>query len=353
MPAAPVDHARWPLVSVLVLNYNGKRFLKACLDSLQAAAYPNFEIVLIDNCSTDDSALFVEQNYPHVRILQTGSNAGYSRAYNLAFRSATGKYFVLLNNDVEVTPQWLDHLVAAAEADPHIAALQPKLLSLQEKSRFEYAGASGGFMDFFGFPFLRGRVLSTMEIDEGQYDDAVEVFWTSGAAMFVRAEALNLSGDLDEDFVHHMEEIDLCWRLHLAGFKLKVIPAAVIYHYAGATITPDSFKKLYWNFRNSIFMLIKNFESKNLWRSLSVRYLIDAFALLASLLKLDFKMAFAIAKAHAWLILNWRLIAQKRRETQARRRVSDQAIVKLLYPGSILIAYFLKRKKTYLALQSR
>lgn len=342
-----VDGRRGPLVSVLVLNYNGKPFLKACLESLLKTTYPSFEIVLIDNHSTDDSVAFTEQNYSQVRILQTGSNSGYSRAYNIAFTSAKGKYFVLLNNDVEVVPDWLEHLVSAAEADPEIGALQPKLLSLQDKSYFEYAGASGGYMDLYGFPFLRGRVFSTIEKDEGQYNEAVQVFWTSGAAMFVRADALHHSGVLDEDFVHHMEEIDLCWRLHLAGYKLMVIPAAIVYHYAGATIQPNSFRKLYWNFRNSVFMLIKNFETKNLLRVLVVRYTLDIAALLWSFAKLDFKMAFAIVKAHGWLIWNLPLLASRRGETQSQRRVSDQSIMHLLYPGSILIAYFLKGRRTY------
>ncbi|MCK4755289.1 MAG: glycosyltransferase family 2 protein, partial [Calditrichia bacterium] len=224
---------REPLVSILVLNYNGKKFLKECFDSILKSTYPNFEIALVDNNSSDDSVAYTQADYPMVKIVQTHRNAGYSRAYNIAFREVQGKYYILLNNDVVVAENWLEPLVNVAESDSKIGALQPKIRSLIDDGYFEYAGASGGFMDKYGYPFLRGRIFYTIERDEGQYDDKSFVFWTSGAAMFVRAEALEKSGDLDEDFVHHMEEIDLCWRLHLVDYRLKVIPESVIYHYAG------------------------------------------------------------------------------------------------------------------------
>ncbi|MFQ5864095.1 MAG: glycosyltransferase family 2 protein [bacterium] len=336
-----------PLVSVIVLNYNGRRFLEECFRSLVKTSYPNFEIILVDNNSTDDSISYTKQNYQQIKIIQTNSNSGYSRAYNISFKKANGKYFVLLNNDVKVEPDWLDFLVKAAENDDSIAALQPKILSMLDTGYFEYAGAAGGFIDKYGFPFLRGRVFFTIEKDNGQYDDEVEVFWTSGAAMFVRADALKKSGVLDEDFVHHMEEIDLCWRLRLTGYKLKVIPSSKIYHYAGATIKPDSFKKIYWNFRNSIFMLIKNLEKKNLIKILFVRYLLDLLALSASLIKFDFKKSYAIVKAHWWLVFHTGLVLKKRRDSQNRRIVSDDKIQKIIYPKSILIEYFFKGNKTY------
>ncbi len=203
-PAGSVS-ADNPLVSVIILNYNGLRFLKDCFDSLVKCSYPNFEILLVDNNSTDESAAFTRKNYPRVKIIQTGGNKGFSWGYNISFEHAAGKYFVLLNNDVAVDPGWLEPLVAAAEADDRIGALQPKILSMIDRQSFEYAGASGGFIDKYGYPFLRGRVFYTIEKDYGQYDNETEVFWTSGAAMFVRAEALLKSGRLDEDFVFHME----------------------------------------------------------------------------------------------------------------------------------------------------
>lgn len=346
-PAPEGSIEQHPLVGVLVLNYNGRRFLQPCFDSLNKTDYPNFGIYLVDNHSTDDSVAFTRVNYPNVRIIETGANQGYSRAYNIAFREAQGSYFVLLNNDVEVEADWLAHLVQVAEQDQEIGALQPKLLSMQEPTRFEYAGASGGFLDRYGFPFLRGRVFYTMEEDRGQYDDIIEVFWTSGAAMFVRADALDETALLDEDFVHHMEEIDLCWQLHLAGYKLKVVPAAKIYHYAGATILPDSFRKVYWNFRNSVFMLMKNMERGNLLWVLPVRYLLDAICFAGALAKFDFAKAFAVLKAHVWLLCHLPLILRKRGAVQRRRLVRDHALRHLFHERSVLLDYFIRKKRTY------
>ncbi len=336
-----------PLVSVLILNHNGKAFLKDCFESVLAADYPNQEIILIDNASTDDSVAYTKANFPSVKIFETGINGGYSLAYNLSFQQARGKYLVLLNNDVTVEPDWLDHLVQRAEDDPQIGALQPKLVSMLDPGNFEYAGASGGYMDRYGFPFLRGRVFNHLERDEGQYDDEVSVLWTSGAAMFVRAEALEYTGGLDESFVHHMEEIDLCWRLNLVGYDLKVIPSSKIYHYGGATITPDSYMKIYWNHRNSIFMLIKNLESPNLFRILFGRWLLDLLAIGSSLAKFDLKRAQAIIAGHNWLLLRWNEIKQKRLTVQSLRSVNDRQLNKLFYPKSVALQFFIKGRRTY------
>ncbi len=340
-----------PLVSILVLNYNGKKFLKACFDSILKSTYSNFEIALVDNNSTDDSVAFTEANYPMVKIIQTGKNGGYSRAYNIAFGKSSGKYYLLLNNDVVVEKNWLEPLVNVAEADEKIAALQPKIRSLIDDGYFEYAGACGGFMDKYGYPFLRGRIFYTIEKDDGQYDDETEVFWTSGAAMFIRAEALKKSGDLDEDFVHHMEEIDLCWRLHLVGYRLKVIPDSVIYHYAGATIKADSFKKIYWNHRNGIFTLIKNLETRNLIIKGFLRFKLDMINILhASIGQFDFKHAYAIIKAYVWLLLHIPLMHQKRKEVQKLRVVPDKDYHYLMYNKALVFDYFLKNKKTFQSL---
>jgi len=337
-----------PLVSILVLNYNGIQFLKACFDSLLESTYSNFEIVLIDNDSTDDSVSFTNASYPTIRVVQTHLNGGYSRAYNIAFREAQGKYFVLLNNDVVVDKQWLEPLVEAAENDSSIGALQPKIRSLIDEGYFEYAGASGGFIDKYGYPFLRGRIFYTIEKDEGQYDDERALFWTSGAAMFLRAAALEKSGNLDEDFVHHMEEIDLCWRLHLVGYRLKVIPASVIYHYAGATIKADSFKKLYWNHRNGIITMIKNLQRHNLLKAIVIRYILDAINVFyAAMIQFDPKHSYSIIKSHWWIATHIRFILSKRKTVQALRRVDDTAYFALVYQRSLVIDYFLRGKKAF------
>jgi GT2 family glycosyltransferase len=341
----------FPLVSILVLNYNGKKYLKECFDSLLKGTYSAIEIILVDNNSTDESVRFTQENYQQIKIIQTHANKGYSRAYNIAFQYASGKYYVLLNNDIIVSQNWLHPLVETAEKDDSIGALQPKILSITDKDYFEYAGASGGFIDKYGYPFLRGRIFYFTEKDTGQYDDEVEVFWTSGAAMFVKAEALMKSGHLDEDFVHHMEEIDLCWRLHLAGYKLKVIPESTIFHYAGATIKPESYKKLYWNHRNNIFMLMKNLEGKNLLKILFVRYLFDMVNIFYSfIIRFNIRHSFAILSAHFWIISHVFLILKKRQDVQRKRIVKDEAIQKLVYKRSIVMDYFIKKKLTFSSL---
>lgn len=336
-----------PLVSILVLNYNGQRFLDDCFQSLQAASYPEVEIIMIDNKSTDKSVDYVEKMYPGVKIFQNGVNGGFSLAYNNAFKIANGKYYVILNNDVKVDPGWLEPMVEAAENDPKIGAIQPKLIAMLEPDKFEYAGASGGFMDIYGFPFARGRLFETVETDNGQYDDAVRVFWTTGAAMFVRADALNFSGNLDEDFVHHFEEIDLCYRLNLAGYELWVTPKSKVLHYGGGIISYNSYKKLYWNHRNSVLMMIKNLECKNLAVIISIRFCLDAIALFQSLFTLKLKRVAAITHAYIWIILHPGLITKKRREVKKMRKICDDKIAGLLYTKSVALQYYLKKRKTF------
>jgi len=342
-----------PSVCVMVLNYNGQQFLKDCFESLEKCTYPNFNVMMVDNNSTENDVEYVNSNFPQVQIVQTHSNSGYSRAYNIAFKHSDAKYFVLLNNDVKVNPDWLDHLVEAAEKDDNIGALQPKIRSMVEEGFFEYAGASGGFMDYLGYPFMRGRLFFDIEKDEGQYDDECELFWTSGAAMFVRASALEKSGNLDEDFVHHMEEIDLCWRLHLAGYKLKVIPKSMILHYDGGTIKPFSFNKLYWNHRNGIFMLFKNLSSKKLYITLLKRYILDFINIAYSaVVRFDFKHSWSIKKAHLWILLHMRFILKKRKETQQNSIVPPEQVEKLLFSKSTILQYFLWGKKSFTELQN-
>jgi len=336
-----------PSVCVMVLNYNGQKFLKGCFDSLLACTYPNLQLMMVDNKSTENDVDYISANYPQVEIVQTGKNAGYSRAYNIAFKHSKAKYFIMLNNDVKVDPHWIEPLVEAAESDSSIAALQPKILSMIDDGYFEYAGASGGFIDKYGYTFLRGRVFFTVEEDKGQYEDICDLFWTSGAAMFVRSSALEISGDLDEDFVHHMEEVDLCWRINLAGFKLQVIPESFIYHYEGATIKPQSFRKQYWNYRNNLFMMMKNYSAVNLLRYLTIRYLLDAVNVISLLAQLKISQTYAIIKAHFWILLNLRLILRKRKHVQVNRKVPDSKVLKKIFRKSIVFKYFILGKKSY------
>ncbi len=336
-----------PLVHVVVLNYNGMRFLKDCFESLEKTTYQNMEVVLLDNCSTDESTDYIKKKFPKTRILQTGINGGYSLAYNLAFKQCSGKYMVMLNNEVIVRSNWLEPMVQEAESDALIAAVAPKLIYMQDRSMFEYAGACGGFIDKYGYPFAKGRVFYTIEKDAGQYDEISQIFWVTGAAMFVRLSAIKECGNLDVDFVHHMEEIDLCWRLNLAGFKLKIVPESVVEHYGGATIIPDSYRKTYWNHRNSIFMLFKNLERKNLFPLIFKHYILDQLAAVWYALKLQPHRLFAVQSAHFWILMHARMILRKRREAQLKRKVSDDQVFELIYPRSIALRYFVFGEKTF------
>jgi GT2 family glycosyltransferase len=304
---------KYPLVSLLVLNYNGKRFLDDCFNSLLETTYPNYEIIMIDNKSTDDSVDYVSKKFSAVSVFQNGINGGFSLAYNNSFKIAKGKYFVILNNDITVEPGWLEPLVEEAEKYPGVGAIQPKLVSMLEPNKFEYAGA----------------------------------------AMFVRAEALQHSGGLDTDFVHHMEEIDLCYRLNLVGYTLKVVPKSVIYHYGGGIISYDSYMKTYWNQRNSIFMMLKNLERKHLPKFLVYRFILDMMALGYAVMCFNYKRFGALFHAYAWLLIHPAMIARKRKEVQKIRKLTDNEVFKLMYPKSVAIDYFIRKITTYKELMNR
>ena len=337
----------FPLVSVLVLNYNGRRFLDDCFNSLREASYPNQEVIMIDNLSTDDSVAYMEEKFPEVKLFQNGINGGFSLAYNNAFKIAKGKYFVVLNNDVKVDKGWLEPMVILCEADEEVGAVQPKLLSMLEPHKFEYAGASGGHLDKYGYAFTRGRLFDLSEEDKGQYDDVADVFWTTGAAMMLRAEALRKSGDMDVDFVHHYEEIDLCYRLNLAGYRLKVVPSSIVYHYGGGIINYESYKKLYWNHRNSVFMMLKNLEGKNLLWFIPSRILLDGMTFAWALSSANFKRMKALFHAWLWLTFHPRMIMKKRREVRKMRKLPDNIIFQRMYRRSVALQYFVFKKKTF------
>jgi GT2 family glycosyltransferase len=336
-----------PRFSVVIPNYNGLIYLQDCFNSLRKSNYPNLEIILVDNGSTDESVAFVEQNFPEVKIIRSDTNLSYSGGSNLGIQHATGKYVVLLNNDTEVTPGWLNPLLEEFESDSQLAACQPKILSMSDHAMFEYAGAAGGFMDRLGYPFLRGRIFDTLEKDDGQYDDPIDLFWTSGAAMAIRKQVLDESGLLDEGFVLHMEEIDLCWRMHLLGYRLRIRPDAVIYHHGGGTLGAEKMSKMYYNHRNSIFMLFKNYSLKRLLLIFPIRFLLDMALIMKSALALDWKRAFAVINAYLWLITHPRLLLRKRRDTQELRRIGDRDIDPYLLGGSLVLRYYLLRKKTF------
>ncbi len=336
-----------PTVSVIVLNYNGLRFLERLFNSLIDDSFSDRELIMVDNASTDNSVAYMREKFPAVRIIESGRNIGYAAGNNLGIQHAIGKYAVLLNNDIEVAAGWLAPLVAELDSDPQIAAVQPKLLQISDRTRFEYAGAAGGYIDPYGYPFMRGRVFGNVEQDSGQYDTAEDVFWTSGAAMAIRKSSLKNAGLLDEDFVFHMEEIDLCWRLLLQGQRLRVRPDAVVYHHGGGSLKTDSYRKIYLNHRNSLLMLIKNYSTARLLARLPVRFLLDIVLIIKSLVTLDIKRAAAVIAGYLWLLGHMGTIINKRRAVQRKRLLPDNSLDHLMLKGSLVLAYYLGGKHLF------
>ena len=331
-----------PSVAIIILNWNGKHFLEKYLSHVLASTYQNKKIIVADNASTDDSINFLKQHFPSVEIIINASNEGFAKGYNTALKKVEADYFVLLNSDVEVTPNWIEPIVQLMESDKMIGACQPKLLDEKNKKYFEYAGACGGWIDTFGYPFARGRVLEEMEEDNGQYNTAVPCFWASGAAMFVRAKLFNSLGGFDEYFFAHQEEIDLCWRMQRAGYKIYVEPASIVYHFGGGTLPKGNSKKTYLNFRNNLIMIYKNSSAKALFLKMPIRFGLDALAAYKGLFSGEGGYFIAIAKAHLHFV-KWVLFQKKKPEPH----ISKNVILKGVYNGSILWQYYVRNKKIF------
>jgi GT2 family glycosyltransferase len=339
--------AHLPKVAVVILNWNGKHFLEKYLPSVIDSTYKNIEIIVADNASTDDSIKFLLEKYPIITIIKNEGNQGFAKGYNTALKQVNSDYFVLLNSDVAVTPNWIEPIVDLMEADKTIAACQPKILAENNRTFFEYAGACGGWIDRYGYPFARGRVLEEIENDNGQFNDAAPCFWASGAAMFVRAHVYKALGGLDEYFFAHQEEIDLCWRMQLTGYKIYVEPASIVYHVGGGTLPKGNSKKTYLNFRNNLIMLYKNSTKSKLITLLPIRFGLDAVAAYKGLFSGDVGYFIAIAKAH-FHFMNWILFHQKKSlfVKPTATKLSGQ------YNGSILWQYYFKKKKKFFEIVS-
>lgn len=336
------DIVNSPSVAVVILNWNGKDFLKRFLPSVIASSYSNKRIIVADNASSDDSLNFLHNFFPSVEIITNSKNEGFAKGYNAALKKVDADYYVLLNSDIEVTPGWLEPVIELMENDKLIAACQPKILDEKNKSDFEYAGACGGWIDILGYPFARGRILEKMEKDNGQYDDAAACFWASGAAMFIRSSVYKAMGGFDEYFFAHQEEIDLCWRMQLSGYKIFVQPASVVYHVGGGTLPKGNSKKTYLNFRNNMIMLYKNTPGPHLLLKLPARVFLDIVSALKALVTGDKGYFFAVAEAHRHF-LKW-LLFEKRKSVFAKtvnKNISGR------YSGSILWQYYFKKKRTF------
>lgn len=282
--------------AVVILNYNGATMLRQFLP--QVLQYSgDAQVVVADNASTDDSLQVLSREFPTVQVIVLSENYGFAEGYNRALAQVDAQYAVLLNNDVKVTEHWLDPLVEYLDAHPQVAACQPKIRSYRQPSYFEYAGACGGYMDRYGYPFCRGRILGEVEHDRGQYDTVQPVFWATGAALFIRLDVYRAVGGLDSRFFAHMEEIDLCWRLRSRGYQLVCIPQSTVFHVGGATLKKENPRKTFLNFRNNLLMLYKNLPQQELSYVMLVRGLLDYVACLQFLLKGDWKNAHAVIQA--------------------------------------------------------
>ena len=330
-----------PFVSIVILNFNGVKYLKEFLPSVLATQYENYEVVVADNGSTDDSINFLKTNFPTVKIITSATNEGFAGGYNWALKKIEAAYYVLLNSDVRVTPNWIDPMVKVLESNPQNAACQPKLLSFAKPTDFEYAGAAGGWIDSFGYPFSRGRIFDVCEKDEQQYDTVEPIFWASGAAMMIRSSVFHELNGFDDTFFAHQEEIDLCWRMQLAGYKAFCCPQSVVYH-VGAGTLPRGGRKVFLNFRNNLVMMCKNLPIAELAWKLPFRFALDAISAWKGLLSGDGYFFTAIVKAH-FAVFGYVLGGKIKRSIHPKSLISLDGV----YPGSLVYQYFLKKKQYF------
>lgn len=335
-------------IAVVILNFNGIGFLRSFLETVvKYSGQNNTEVYVADNGSTDGSLTWLSENRRDVKLINLGTNHGFAGGYNLALNQIKAKYYVLLNSDVEVTEGWLTPLTEHLENNQGVAACQPKILSWSIRDHFEYAGASGGFIDKYGYPFCRGRILNHVEKDEGQYNKDATIFWSSGACMMIRSEAWERCGGFDAAFFAHMEEIDLCWRLNNAGYKISCIPASVVYHVGGGTLPYDSPFKTYLNFRNSLFLLYKNLEKTDLRRTMFIRRLLDGFAAIVFLFTGRVSSFLSVLKAHRDYYRGITDLKEKRKAVQKLKQNNYSAPV---LNKSIVFEFYARGKKTFTSL---
>jgi GT2 family glycosyltransferase len=331
-----------PNVAVVILNWNGRNFLESFLPSVIASTYPGLEIIVADNASTDQSIAFLQSNYPSVTIIQNDQNYGFAEGYNKVIGLLEFDYFILLNSDVEVSPNWIEPVIDLMESDLNIAVAQPKILSHSKRNYFEYAGAAGGYLDVLGYSFCRGRIFDTVEEDLKQYDDPSEIFWASGAAFFIKRNYWIESGGFDPDFFAHMEEIDLCWRLKNLGYKIVICPKSTVFHVGGGTLNAESPFKTYLNFRNNLVLLQKNLSFGKAFLIISIRFFLDLLSLIKYLFDGKPRNAMAISKAHFYFFAH--LFKNIKKACKINNSKFNAAG---LYRGSIVLEYFIRKKKTF------
>ena len=332
-------------IAIVILNWNGEKLFDTFLPSvIQHSKGEKIEIKIVDNGSTDKSVEHLKKFYPSIKIIDLETNYGFAEGYNQALKKVDADYVILLNSDVQVTENWIKPCIGLFEADEKLAAIQPKILSYNEPVKFEYAGAAGGFIDKFGYPFCRGRILNRVEEDLGQYNQLSQIFWATGACIFLRSSVFKTAGGFDGDFWAHMEEIDLCWRLKNQGYKIVYEPKSVVYHLGGGTLSYGSPKKVYLNFRNNLYMLFKNLPRHQFTRIFFARMVLDGVAAVKFILGFNFREFWAVIKAHASFYRNIGKLIRKRKETQKLVIVKNHPEV---YPKSIMWKFFIQKKRKF------
>ncbi|WP_316784459.1 glycosyltransferase family 2 protein [Pedobacter frigiditerrae] len=331
-----------PSVAVVILNWNGKNLLEKFLPSVMQSKYQNLQIIVGDNASTDDSVEFIKTNYPQITVLTNDKNYGFAGGYNHILERVNADYFVLLNSDVEVPENWIKPVIDLMQSDEKIAVAQPKIKYQVEKDQFEYAGAAGGFMDLYAYPFCRGRIFDEVELDNNQYNSNTDIFWASGAAFFIKSKAWKEVNGLDADLFAHMEEIDLCWRLKNLGYRIVACADAEVYHLGGGTLNAINPFKTYLNFRNNLIIMQKNLPKGDAYTLIFARIWLDFAAWLRFLLKGKPKFTLAISKAHFHFFRDLNKTAAKRSDKQIpfKNHIG-------VYKHSIVWAYFVKKLKKF------
>ncbi|TYP98306.1 hypothetical protein C7447_103479 [Tenacibaculum adriaticum] len=304
--------------AIVILNWNGKKLLEEFLPSIVKHNSDTAEIYVADNASTDNSIAFLKEHFPTVKIVVNPENGGYAKGYNDALQHIDADIYCLINSDIEVTHNWLPPILNVFKENPNTAIIQPKLLDFKDKTKFEYAGAGGGFVDFFGYPYCRGRVFNHLETDEGQFNDITDIFWASGACFFIRSDVFHQLGGFDEDYFAHQEEIDLCWRAHNEGHNVKYVGTSTVYHVGGATLQETNPHKTYLNFRNSLLTVLKNVPSRYLFQTVFSRLVLDGIAGIKFFLELRPIHTWSILKAHLSFYKNLFKFIKKRRALQRK-----------------------------------
>ena len=330
-----------PIVKIVILNWNGAEHLRRFLPSVVAAAPAGVGVVVADNGSTDGSLAVLAEEFPTVAVVRLDRNYGFAGGYNRALAQVEADYYLLLNSDVETPRGWLEPILGVLEREPDVAVVSPKLVSWLDRTRFEYAGASGGFIDFLGYPFCRGRILKRVEADEGQYDDARDVFWVSGAAFCCRADVFSALGGFDDDFFAHMEEIDLCWRMQLAGYRVRIEPRSRVYHLGGGSLAQGSPSKVFYNHRNNLAMLYKCASPVQRSVVAIVRPVLDSCAALSYLMQGRPDYVRAVGRAWRDFLRAHKALAAKRRAVRGAVKGKPRGI----YCGSIVLRYLLGRRR--------